>query len=230
MADKLVKISRPSKSLELSWTHPQWHWEIGIFRINLAGKIFFLKKAFQARQTFHFEMLVWNKLVDSFLVCARTIFPVLLFYQQNIVQEMIWELMFHFFMACLSSISITSSFAKNSCVLDVVTYFGMFFALEFLRMVSRTPLPQINFFDLGSSFPSSCWDELIFLLIAGLEFFTKWWIFVRDSSGINSGNFLDKWSSFWYKTLLVWDTTALFAVLFSTILRVMSVSIVHFLP
>ena len=50
------------------------------------------------------------------------------------------------------------------------------------------------------------------------KLFTKVWTFVRDSFGINSGNFLDKGASFWSRTyLLTWEITALFAVLFCTI-------------
>ena len=57
----------PTKQIsQTSFLHAQWHWEIGIFQIYLAEKIVFLEKVFQAMQTFHFEMLVWNKLVESF--------------------------------------------------------------------------------------------------------------------------------------------------------------------
>ena len=62
------------------------------------------------------------------------------------------------------------------------------------------------------------------------KFLTKGWTLVRDSIGINSGNFLDKVARFWSRTLLTWDTTVPFVVLFPTILRVMSVSIVRFFP
>ena len=50
------------------------------------------------------------------------------------------------------------------------------------------------------------------------KFFTQGWTFVRDSSGINSAHFLDKGARFWSRTLLTWDTTVPFIVLFPTIL------------
>ena len=97
-------------------------------------------------------------------------------------------------------------------------------------MVSCTPLLNIKFPDLGqfllkwANLPANC----KFGIFPENIFFTKGWTFVRDSSGINFGNFLDKGNRFWTRTLLAWHTTVPFVVLFPTTLRVMSVSIVQF--
>ena len=111
--------------------------------------------------------------------------------------------MFRFFMGPLSSISIISWSINNSCVLDVATCFGIALCTEIFKNGITYPLLQIKCPDLG-------------------------WTFVRDSSIVNSGNFLDKGARFWCSTLLTWDTAVPFAVLFPTILCIMSASIVRF--
>ena len=114
-----------------------------------------------------------------------------------------------------SSISMISWSVNDSCILGIVTCFGIVLFTETFKDGITYPFTTdtiswswVNFSQvllkwayLPASFRSG------FFLIN--KCFTKGWIFVRDSSEINSGNLLGKGASFWSTTLFTWDTTAL---------------------
>ena len=96
-------------------------------------------------------------------------------------------------------------------------------------MVSHTSFLLKKIPDCGPIFHGSYWNGLIFLPIAGLGFFL-WTNFVLKGKHLLETllKFLDKGAIFQYRSLLISDTTAPFVILFPTILRIRSVSIVCF--
>ena len=131
--------------------------------------------------------------------------------------------MLHFFMATLSNISIISWSMNNSCILDVTICFGIVLCTGIFKNGITYPFttdkiswPWVNFLQFllkWANLPAHC----KFGIFPVNTFFTKGWTFVRDSSGINSGHFLDKGARFWSRTLLTWDTPVPFVVLFPTV-------------
>ena len=77
-------------------------------------------------QTFHFEMLYGINLLRAFKFIQGRFLPCFFFTSRILLSNWSGNWYSTFFMAPLSSISIISWFINNSCVLDVVTCFGMF--------------------------------------------------------------------------------------------------------
>ena len=204
------------------------------FNSILQRKSFFSRSYFKQCKLFILKCLYRINLLRAFKFTQGRFPPSFFFTSRILLRNWPGNWCSTLFMAPLSSIFVIFWSINNSCVLDVSTSFGIVLCTEIFKNDITYPFTTnkiswswVNFCQFllkWANLPANC----KFGIFPVNQVFTTGWTFVRDSSGINSGNFLDKGARFWSRTLLTWDTTVPFVVFFLTILCAMSVSIVRF--